>query len=202
MPGKPIEMTNPPKVAMKSKLNIGALNCQGLKEKIDTPQIYELISTEDIFGVSETWLKDGDDINLSGYKFYPFNRKKVKGTTRGGVGIFVREEIKRFVKIRYDLSCENIMWCKLDKTHFKYDDDVYVGVIYFPPQNSPREKRLNLDHFRHLTEICTKIDSNNIILMGDFNARTQNLDDTLTAEKHDSDIPENFYSTIKTKRSN
>ena len=101
-----------------SKLKIAALNCQGIKEKIDTPQIYRLISTEDIFGVSETWLRDQDQITFPGFKFYPFNRKKEKGTTRGGIGIFIREEIKSFVKVRYDLSCENILWCKLDKKLF------------------------------------------------------------------------------------
>ena len=51
-------------------------------------------------------------------------------------------------------------------------------------------------------ELTAKLDSNNIILLGDFNARTGNLKDILTAEKHSNDVPKNFYSNIKTNRSN
>ena len=186
----------------KGKLNIGALKCQGLKGKFDDPELQNVITTDDIFGVSETWLTNQDQITLPGYKFYPYNREKRKGTTRGGVGIFIKEEIKRFVKILYDISSENTLWVKLEKSHFQYDDDIYVGMIYFPPKYSSREKRINSEYFKHLTETIHKLDSNNIILMGDFNVRTQNLDDMLETEKHNSDVPENFYSNILTKRSN
>ena len=84
-------------------------------------------------------------------------------------------------------------FCKMDKNYFNFNDDIYIAIIYFPPENSSREKRLNLDQFKHLTEISRKIDSNNIILIGDFNARTHNLEDTLTTEKPENDVPENFY---------
>ena len=184
------------------KLKIGALNCQGIKGKIDDPEFIKSIMTEDIFGVSETWLHENDKIAIPGFKFYPINRKKEKGATRGGIGLFIKEELKKFIKVRYDLSNENILWCKLDKNHFEYDDDLYIGMIYIPPEYSTREKRLNIDHFKHLIETVTKIDSNNIILMGDFNARTKDFEDTLNTEKHDDRTPQNFYSEIKQKRSN
>ena len=185
----------------RGKINIGALNCQGLKGKIDDPQLQNIIATDDIFGVSETWLTNQDLITLPGYKFYPYNREKVKGTTRGGVGIFIKEEIRKFIKILYDISSDNLR-IKLEKSNFQYDDDVYIGMVYFPPKYSSREKRLNFEHFKHITETVRKINSNNIILMGDFNARTQNLDDTLITEKHDNNMPDHFYSEILTKRSN
>ena len=95
--------------------------------------------------MEETWLSDNQNITLPGFKFYPWNRKKEKGMSRGGVGIFIRNEIKQFIKIRYDLSCENFLWCKINKKHFEYDDDLYVGIVYIPPENSTSEKRLNLD---------------------------------------------------------
>ena len=66
------------------KLNIGAINCQGIKGKIDLPEFQRIVSAEDIFGVSETWLKEGDVITkLPEHIFYPLNRKKEKGNTRG-----------------------------------------------------------------------------------------------------------------------
>ena len=111
---------------MKSRpidsLGIGALNCQGLKEKIDFPEMYGLVTSCDIFGVSETWLGENDtkSVSIDGFTFYPLNRKKEKGASRGGVGIFVKNNLKEHIKIRYDLSCENFIWCKLKKKYFGY----------------------------------------------------------------------------------
>ncbi len=128
-----------------NNIQIGALNCQGLKEKIDSPEILDLVEKTDIFGVSETWLKTGDDIKLPGFTFYPYNRKHIeKGSPRGGVGIFVRDEIKKNIKIRYDMSCENLIWCRVMKEYMGYGDDLYIGFVYFPPEYSTREKGIVL----------------------------------------------------------
>ena len=133
-------------------LNIGTLNCHGLKDKIDLPEMHGLVSSCDIFGTSETWLVEEDKKALKdridGFTFYPVNRTKgkdEKGGNRGGVGIFIKNKLLEHVKIRYDLSCENLMWCKLKKKFFGYRDDVYVGFVYFPPGTSTREKKLDID---------------------------------------------------------
>ena len=76
-------------------------------------------------------------------------------------------------------------------------------IVYIPPENSTREKRLKADHFRHLKEKNIKINSENILLIGDFNARTKTFEDTLAKEKHLNEfLPQSFYSKIKTERSN
>ena len=185
-------------------LNIGALNCQGLKDKIDFPEVYNLISSCDIFGTSETWLGENNktDVSIDNFTFYPLNRKKIKGASRGGIGIFIKNSLKDYVKIRYDISCENFIWCKLKKKDFGYRDDVYIGFVYFPPEYSSREKKLDLDHFKHLEDVTRKIDSEHIIIMGDFNARTKNLDDVLRGEKEEDVFQINFFSKIETFRAN
>ena len=186
-------------------MKLGALNCHGLKEKLDCPEVLDLIESCDVFGVCETWLNEGDcrDVYIPNYKFYPLNRKKSKGTlVRGGLGVFIKTKLKEHIKVLYDISCENHLWCKLDKKYFGYHDDVYIGIVYIPPEYSTRERKLNIDHFKQLKETTSKIDSDNIVLMGDFNARTGNLDDVLLAEKHE-EIPQmDFYSGIETKRVN
>ena len=183
-------------------LSIGNLNCHGIKDKIDYPEFLNLVSGTDIFGVCETWLKDKDEINLPNYEFYPLNRKINKGPTRGGIGVFIRSEIRKYVKIRYDLSNETSFWCKINKEYIGYHDDLYLGIIYIPPESSTREKNVKTDHYKNLLETTLKIKSNNILLVGDFNARTKNLADTLVEEKHEEDVPIGFYSNIKTKRNN
>ena len=189
-------------------LKIGALNCQGLKDKLDFPEVYNLFSSCDIFGVTETWLgeDDEDDCFLDGYKFFPLSRKKMKkekGATRGGIGLFVKNEWKEHIKMRYDISCENYLWCKISKSFFGFHDDLYVAIVYFPPESSTREKRANLDHFQNLKETTRQIRSENIVIMGDLNARTNNLMDVITGEKDEEDLDQvGFFSKIETSRRN
>ena len=187
-----------------NKITLGALNCQGLKDKVDQPIFTDLINKMDIMGVCETWLNTdtAKDIFLRGYNFYPFNRKKTEGAVRGGIGIFLKKELKKYVKIRSDLSCENFMWCKVKKEYLGYHDDLYICVVYIPPEYSTREIREKNDHFKTLKETTSKIDSKNIILLGDFNSRTQTLEDTLTKTKGDDSLPIQFYSKVTSKRSN
>ena len=83
------------------------------------------------------------------------------------------------------------------------DEDLYLGIVYFPPEYSSREKRLNIDHFQNLSEKTSTIASEKIILLGDFNARTGVTDDRLIKAKHDSDeTPSEFFSHIKQNRCN
>ena len=193
-----------PNDLLMNKLQIGALNCYGLKDKIDYPEFLNLVSKNDIFGVSETWLGDNDEeVVLPGYKFYPMNRKKERGVQRGSIGLFIKNNIKKIVKVRYDLSNENFLWCKLCKNYFGYTDDVFICVVYIPPEYSTRERRLGMDHFKCLIKDTTaKIKSNNIILMGDFNSRTGNLEDLLIKDKHDECPCDGFFSDIKLRRNN
>ena len=127
-------------------LKLGMLNCQGIKEKINTPEFQNMVRSEDIFGVCETWLYDKKEpIKVPGFNYYPSNRAKGE---RGGLGVFIRLEIKKFVKIREDISTEDILWCKVEKDYLNLKDDLYIGVVYVPPETSSREKRLKTDHFK------------------------------------------------------
>ena len=50
--------------------------------------------------------------------------------------------------------------------------------------------------------ITSQINSEHIITIGDFNARTKNLDDVLKGEKDEDQHNINFFSQIETKRAN
>ena len=188
--------------SFSNKLRIGALNCQGLRDKVDYSNFLQLIKEADIFGLSETWLRDKDDsISLPGYSFNHMPRKINKGPARGGVGIFIRNEVKKHVKIKRDISNENFLWCRISKEYLGYHDDLYLCFVYIPPKCSTREKRININHFRKLQETLSKIEGENTILMGDFNARTQITDDNLLRDG-ENDLPNYFFSNIISKRSN
>ena len=61
----------------KTFLNIGALIFQGLKEKIDYPEIVDVISTCGIFGISESWLGEGDR-NFIGVENIHYHHRRLK----------------------------------------------------------------------------------------------------------------------------
>ena len=99
------------KVLANHKLKIGALNCHGLGDKVDQVNFLRLVENSDIFGLSETWLKENGegDISITGYRFYHEPRKTNEGPVRGGVGVFIRNDLKKHVKIRRDISNENFL---------------------------------------------------------------------------------------------
>ena len=120
-------------IGKKNFINIGMTNCQGLRNKHDEPLTIGLINENDILGVTETWLSDTDKITVPGYKFVPLNRKKQKGCSRGGIGIFVRNEIQEFIKFRMDLSTEIVIFCTIDKNCVSLPEDLILGIVYIPP---------------------------------------------------------------------
>ena len=183
-------------------LKIGMLNCQGIKGKFQTPEFLNMIKSEDILGVCETWLGKKEPIKVPGFNYYPLNRKREKGVTKGGLGVFIKHEVKEHVTVRYDLSSEIILWCKIRKEFLNTTEDMYIGMTYIPPENSSREKRLKIEHFENLSERTSALPNDKFILMGDFNARTGDKDDVIEADKHENVETSNFFSQIRTKRVN
>ena len=177
------------------KLKIGSFNCQGIQNKVEDLVFQSELKQHDILAVNETWLSNEKNININGYKFFPVCRKKELGNIRGGIGWFIREDLRKWIKILYNMSTENFLWCKLDKTFFNFTEDLYICSVYIPPENSSREKRLKKDHFKTLTENISNIKSENIILVGDFNARTKLYEDVIESEKNVEDyMPESLLS--------
>ena len=189
---------------INNKLRIGAFNCQGIKWKIEDPNFVKEVEKCDIFGVSETWIctNESKTINIPGYKFYPFCRKKENGRSRGGIGWFIKDNLRKGIKLLYNISNENFMWCKFERQHFKLKEDLFVCVVYIPPENSSREIRLKKEHFNTLIDTVIKIKSDNIILIGDFNARTKNLDDVIYNEDKSESIIGILRSNVNRKRNN
>jgi exonuclease III len=75
-------------------------------------------------------------------------------------------------------SYDEFVWWKLQKDFFNLKHDIYICSVYIPPQNSSREKRLEVDHFSVLQESIYKFSNmGEVLLCGDFNARLGNLVD-------------------------
>ena len=95
-----------------------------------------------MFAVNETWLSnENKNIHIEGYKFFPLCRGKEMGKNRGGIGWFIREDLRKWIKIMFEMSNENFLWCKLDK-HFLILKKTYMYVQYIYPLNTRQGKNV------------------------------------------------------------
>ena len=60
-------------------------------------------------------------------------------------------------------------------------------MVYIPPHDSSREKRLQINHFKRLADTYASIKSEHIILMGDMNARTRDYEDIVSLVGNEGD---------------
>ncbi|MCG8113215.1 MAG: reverse transcriptase domain-containing protein [Candidatus Thiodiazotropha taylori] len=191
---------------MKS-LKCASLNVCGLKRRLLYPEFCEIINDYDIFCVCETKLDRYDVIELNGYKFISQCRKQKYIRKSGGLGVFVRNNLSNYVSL-IESDSDYIMWLKISKVAFKTDEDIYVGVVYIPPNDS----RFNTaDEINLLNvEITTMCVANKyVLLMGDFNARTCNKADFVDTDdfllRHfnlDDNMDESFKISSKIENHN
>jgi exonuclease III len=104
--------------------------------------------------------------------------------------VLVRSELRKGIRFFDKESNEQFIWWKLDKDFFHMKQDLFICSVYIPPQNSPRERRLDRDHFQSLQENIYKFSKlGSIILCGDSNARIGDLDDC----KKNTSVLEDFF---------
>lgn len=160
---------------------IGTLNVCGLKRRSVYPEFYELVRKYDIFCTVETKLDKHDIVYLPGYQFISMPRKQKYIRKSGGIGFFVKDEIYDYIS-HVESSSDYITWLKIKKSFTSTDQDIMIGIIYVPPQNS---KYYNEDDLVALeeetTSACSKYDY--VYLTGDFNAQTANMRDFTCADR-------------------
>ena len=152
-----------------SNLSICHINIRSLKPKLDGI-LYKMETIRhdvafkyNVITLSETWLKDSDDIEdftINGYQ-KPFIRNRVQ--TGGGVLCWVTDNIA--AQRRFDLEVNEIeaMWLEVRENIHKF----LLCVAYRPPSCA--------DFWIHLQICLDKIYSSgngnqNILLIGDFNS--------------------------------
>ena len=78
----------------------------------------------------------------------------------------------------FQLKTKIVIWCKLDSTYFNLQNDIYLGTVYRSPSNFERSNSGDLIgelevEMRHFSQ------KGDIIVHGDFNARTGDMQETI-----------------------
>lgn len=166
----------------QTRLSLGYWNVQGLVRIIDKEKFHKLenedfvakINKYDIVCMVETHTGPGDVIEVPGYHFPPPScRPKSPGATKfsGGIAIGIRTRLKEGVKF-LNSSNPDVVWLKLSKTFFNFNQDVFIAVTYISPERSA-QYILREDPYQTIEQDIVKYSQHGICFgCGDFNAYT------------------------------
>ena len=134
---------------------------------------------------NETWLASKECVNLEiqGYKsIHIFGNKSPrakKGRHSGGISLYFGDYLTDKIKIMEQKQC-GILWVKILRDIFEFNEDVYMCHIYNPPQGSKVINHEDIDFFEVLEQgIVTYKTLGKIFITGDFNSRSADESDIL-----------------------
>ena len=82
------------------------------------------------------------------------------------------------------------IWCKIIKTRFGWDHDLFICFIYIPPISSTLMRTGRALSFETLQSECAHYERNGLVLLcGDFNARTNDVNDYIENDELDDYLP-------------
>ncbi|CAG2194034.1 unnamed protein product [Mytilus edulis] len=169
-----------------AKLTIGSWNCNGwyVKRQNDNGRLLrENILTSlncDVYGISETHLKDNEAIELDGYKWIGCNRRILSNKAwrgSGGIGFLIKNCIlDNFDVDILDNSRDDILWINLK---CKHDQNfmLYLCVCYLQPERSSRGNIAQEFYDHLLSQVYLYSSHNPVLICGDFNGRIGNSQD-------------------------
>ena len=146
--------------------------------------------------LNETWISKNDNINLDiqGYTSeHLFGNKSIgtkKGRYSGGISIYYKNFLKEKIKV-VEKNQIGILWLKISKDIFSFNQDVYICISYIPPAGSKVLRNEDIDMFEQLELDIIKYKNLGLIfLTGDLNSHTSNEPDFLTYDRYldDEDV--------------
>ena len=138
------------------------------------------MSNHDIIFFSECWSNRHSKLKLEGYERVCKHRKRRKRARRdsGGLVCFFKKNIWKGITC-CTWSYEDGLLFKLDKIFFGFENDIYLICPYMRPSTSTRNVlETGNDSYEILTDKIAELSNlGDIIMMGDLNSRTGDLQD-------------------------
>ena len=149
--------------------------------KLNMTILEEYIPNFDMICLSETKLDMGDEHNANIKGYSPiFHHRMGVARKSGWIALYIREEYSEHIQALKRNNHEYVIWSKLDKEILGFD--LIIGTVYIPPVNSTYSHG---DEFDILTSDIIDLNAEydtQIMLIGDFNARSSNLKDFVNVE--------------------
>ena len=180
-------------IKSSSDFIIATYNCQGLETAFDTllTTVNESNLCFDVISLTETFLSEISPLSLyslGGYSFYYKNRTQMR---KGGLGIYVRNDISVTVEDTLGVWVEGRFESFVVNVK-KYDVEILIAIIYRTPSSNPTETS------QHFENLCQNLGSckKPCVLMGDFNHNLLELGNNMNAEFLTTMLSFSFFPSI------
>ena len=169
------------------------LNVCGLKSKLLSHDFEIFLSDFDMIALTETKLNDLDTIDdfFTHFDVLCTNRKCAKRTS-GGVALLTKKHLSKHIQElkctkEYDiLENDFTLWVKIVGL---LETDIILGIVYIPPESSVYSSTDMFDTIEN--QLLSFNDPNNVYcLLGDFNARSKNLNEIIHMDQYVTDAPD------------
>ena len=117
--------------------NLNGFNSNILGNKKKTNDFLSIINKHDIFALVETHATYETEMNISKFKYFIKCRNQSGNRSSGGLSVYINQKLAKGVTYTPSEN-KNIIWCKLDKTYFIFQKDIYLGTVYISPPNYER----------------------------------------------------------------
>ena len=118
----------------------------------------------------------------------PGCKNHLGGRPSGGLSLLVHKSRFKYVSIAFSDSYH--FWCKSDKTGFGWDHDLFICFVYIPPSSSPLLRTGQSLSFEIIQSECAHYERKGWVLFcGDFNARTNDVNDYSDNDEMDDYLP-------------
>ena len=161
-----------------SSIKMGFWNVGGLMSKsynkLNDAIFLKQIEKFDIIFLAETHVGHDQCIHKIGNYYCHFvcrSASKHNNRTFGGLAMLCRIEFKPHIKILKNTKSD-FQWIKLEKEFFNFDQDLFICMVYDPPENSSYSKGIDHNILDCIEKDITHYQNlGNILICGDFNAR-------------------------------
>ena len=179
--------------------NIKGYTSREIGNKFRDKEFLKHFEEADFIGITETHIHEEilDSMSIPGFELFAYrNRSKnlKSGNAPGGISVFIRENlINLFEHVK--MENEDTIWVKIKKEVSGEIRDIYIGTCYFNPARADESTQFIPNLIENILSLKSK---GNIMINGDLNARTGNLDDTISPDKYD----ENFNISAHVNKQN
>ena len=104
-------------------------------KRLDYPDFVEYIGKFDFMCVCETKTDEYDTVDIDGYVYFSKHRSHPFERKSGGIGVYVRNNLSHHVQIIKSES-EYVLWLVIHKSVTGYSENIVLGIVYIPPDNS------------------------------------------------------------------
>ncbi len=173
------------------KLNFCSWNIQGynsrqIGNKFEDAEFVKTFKNYDFIGVTETHSHTEviDKMSILGYSrlHYINEPKNAKSNTApGGIAVFVKDDVKDIFHV-IKTDNRDVIWVGMRKEKTGEERDIYVGTCYLNPSKSVTTDRKMT---KLMEDIIYFQQRGEVAILGDLNAKTGSLEDTISPDKSD-----------------